>query len=96
MKSSFMKMPKFNGSIKSAEKVKYMSFVVNEKYQNILNKYSETRDIIIEVTRKHVYLKVIHQNKYVTTGRKFYKIWIKQYSLMKVYNNDKFHVQHMQ
>lgn len=74
MKSSFMKMPKFNGSIKSVEKVKYMSFVVNEKYQNILIKYSETRDIVIEVTRKDVYLKVIHQNKYVTTERKFYKI----------------------
>ena len=74
MKSSLMKIPKFNESIKSIEKVKYMSFVVNEKHQYILNKYSETRDIVIDITRIDVYLKVIHKNKYVTTEIKLYKI----------------------
>ena len=53
----FIKLPKLNGSIKSFEKVKCRSLMVNEKYENILIEYSEVLGRSKELIRKISLLK---------------------------------------
>ena len=65
--SLLIKLTKINESIKSFEKVKYMSIMFKEKYNIILNKNSETWDKVKQLIRKHFDVEVIHKNKYITT-----------------------------
>ena len=84
IKDLLIKTPKLNRSIKSLE-----------KDSNTLNKYSETRNTITGVTRKGFDVDTIHKNKYITTVIKFYKIWIKRFSMTKDYHKNKLHVTYL-
>ena len=46
IKYLLLKLSKSNGSTKSFGKVNYMSYMVEEKHKNILNKYSQILDNI--------------------------------------------------
>lgn len=49
-----------------------MSFLVNEKLENIISKYSEIWDTFKELTGKNI-VEVIHKNKYITTKIKSFE-----------------------
>ena len=50
-------------SVKSFEKVKYISFLVNQKHKSILNKYLEIWDKIKEHIGKNLHSGVHHKNQ---------------------------------
>ena len=54
-----------------------MSFLVNEKLENIISKYSEIWNRTQKLIGKYLDVEVIHKNIYITTKVKSYKNEIK-------------------
>ena len=66
-KPLFISLHKLNGFIKSFEKVKCMSFLFEEKHEDILNKYMEKRNRITDLFGKDFDVEVILTAKYIST-----------------------------
>ena len=70
-KPLLIKPPKLTGSTKILKKFKYVSLMVNEKYINTLDKYSEICDKIKELEGKDFDVLVISKNECIITIIKF-------------------------
>lgn len=65
IKPLLIKKPKLNGFINGFGKVKYISFILNEKHDKLLSTYSK-------ILSKDLFVEVIHKNKYIETKVKSY------------------------
>ena len=73
LKPLFIKLPKFNWSVKSFEKVKYMLFILEEKHEDIFKEYNEIWNRVKHHTGKNFDVEVTHDDKFIKNKTKFYK-----------------------
>lgn len=59
--------------MKCFEKVKCMSFLLEEKHEDILNKYIEIRNRIKDLFEKDFYVEVILTARYISTKMMSFK-----------------------
>lgn len=71
-----LKLPKLSGSVKSLERVKYMSFMFKEKHKEMLIKFSEIPNRTKDLTRKDFDAQVIHNDEYISAKIKSSKVKI--------------------
>ena len=66
IKSVHINSPKSNGSVKMFIKVKYISFILEEKHGDILKKFNGIWNRVKDIFGKDFDIKVIHAHKYIT------------------------------